>query len=82
MQDSTMLNYLKSVLINMPSDWLNLTTHRLDIYNEKLAKTQFLDQFENLYTNNISELSALNALPTATKLFEGVIAMVSRRRTC
>ncbi|MDN3492689.1 PLP-dependent aminotransferase family protein [Winogradskyella bathintestinalis] len=65
MQDSTMLNYLKSVLINMPSDWLNLTTHRLDIYNEKLAKTQFLDQFENLYTNNISELSALNALPTA-----------------
>ena len=44
-----MLNYIKNTIENMPSDWLNLTTHRLDIYNEKLAKTQFLEQFENLY---------------------------------
>lgn len=49
----------------MPADWLNLTTHRLDIYDEKLAKTQFLEHFENLFNDNNSESSALSALPTA-----------------
>ena len=49
----------------MPSDWLNLTTHRLDIYNEKLAKTQFLEQFENLYKSDNPSKEALNELPTA-----------------
>jgi hypothetical protein len=28
------------------------TTHRFDIYEEKLAKTQFLAQFEALYNAN------------------------------
>ncbi len=65
MQDNKTLNYIKSVLENMPNDWLNLTTHRLDIYVEKLAKTQFLEQFENLYKNNNVDFSALNELPTA-----------------
>lgn len=60
-----MLNYIKNVVENMPNDWLNLTTHRLDIYEEKFAKTQFLEQFENLFNNNNSELSTLNELPTA-----------------
>lgn len=49
----------------MPTDWLNLTTHRLDIYDEKLAKTQFLNQFENLYNTNNFETTALRSLPTA-----------------
>ena len=65
MEDNKMLNYITDVLENMPNDWLSLTTHRLDIYDEKLAKTQFLEQFENLYKNNNSEASALIALPTA-----------------
>lgn len=65
MQDNKMLNYIKEVLINMPSGWINITTHRLDIYEEKLAKTQFLDQFEKLYNDNISDASSLNDLPTA-----------------
>ena len=60
-----MLNYIKEVLNNMPTDWLNLTTHRLDIYNEALAKTQFLEQFENLYNNKNAEVASLNELPTA-----------------
>mgnify|MGYP003667584349 CR=1 FL=1 len=60
-----MINYIKAVVENMPSGWLNLTTHRLDIYNEKLAKSQFLDQFESLYKNNISSSSSLSELPTA-----------------
>ena len=49
----------------MPEDWLKLTTHRLDIYNEKLAKTEFLDQFENLYKKGNSDKTALANLPTA-----------------
>lgn len=58
-------NYIKDILKNMPKDWLNLTTHRLDIYNESLAKTEFLEAFENLYNNDNSDLKALKALPTA-----------------
>lgn len=60
-----LLDYIKDVLVNMPEDWLRLTTHRLDIYDEKAAKTQFLEQFENLFHANISEPASLNALPTA-----------------
>lgn len=60
-----MLGYIKNVLKNMPIDWLNLTTHRLDIYEEKLAKTQFLEQFETLFDSNNSEVSVLSELPTA-----------------
>ncbi|WP_296316946.1 PLP-dependent transferase [Winogradskyella sp. UBA3174] len=65
MKASKMQNYIKAVLNNMPTGWLDLTTHRLDIYNEALAKTQFLDQFETLYKNNTTESTTLNTLPTA-----------------
>lgn len=65
MEDNTIQNYIKEVLNNMPSGWLSTTTHRLDIYDEKRAKTQFLDQFESLFKNNNSESSSLKALPTA-----------------
>lgn len=58
-------NYIKGVLENMPSDWLRLTTHRLDIYEEKLAKTQFLERFDVLFNANNSTTDALNELPTA-----------------
>jgi cystathionine beta-lyase/cystathionine gamma-synthase len=65
MEDKSVLYYIKNVLENMPTSWLNLTTHRLDIYDEKLAKTQFLEQLESLFQANNSESSALNELPTA-----------------
>ena len=65
MEDNIILNYIKKVLENMPKAWFNLTTHRLDIYDEKLAKTQFLEQFEILFNENNFEASALNELPTA-----------------
>ena len=65
MQDNKTLKYIQDVLENMPTDWLNLTTHRLDIFNEKLAKTQFLEQFENLFQNANSKAAALYELPTA-----------------
>ena len=65
MEDNKILNYIKDVLGNMPTDWLSITTHRLDIYDEKLAKTQFLETIERLFNENNSELAALNNLPTA-----------------
>ena len=57
--------YVKAVLENMPADWLKLTTHRLDIYDEKQAKRQFISEFERLYKDNITDTTALSALPTA-----------------
>jgi cystathionine beta-lyase/cystathionine gamma-synthase len=65
MEDRKVLNYIEDVLKNMPTDWLKLTTHRLDIYNESLAKTEFLQQFESLFAKNNSDSSALASLPTA-----------------
>lgn len=65
MKDQKVLDFIGDVLANMPSDWLRLTTHRLDIYNESLAKTEFLDFFEKLYSENNSSAEALQQLPTA-----------------
>ena len=65
MQANKTLNYIKAVLENMPKDWLNLTTHRLDIYNESLAKTEFTDAFITLFNANNASLKALSDLPTA-----------------
>ncbi len=49
----------------MPTDWLHLTTHRLDIYNEEFAKTEFLEQFNALYQAENADRNALSELPTA-----------------
>lgn len=65
MNNSKELKYISEVLENMPADWLRLTTHRLDIYNETLAKTQFLEWFEMLFSANNSDQKALAKLPTA-----------------
>ncbi|MCH2194567.1 PLP-dependent transferase [Kordia sp.] len=65
MEGNTALTHIKNILENMPDSWLRLTTHRLDIYTEKLAKVEFLDQFENLYESNTYDRATLNELPTA-----------------
>ena len=65
MKENNVHNYIGEVLKNMPDGWLNLTTHRLDIYDEQLAKVQFLEHFEHLFNDLNSGTSALNALPTA-----------------
>jgi cystathionine beta-lyase/cystathionine gamma-synthase len=65
MNKNKMLSYVKRVLGNMPADWLNLTTHRLDIYEEKFAKIQFLEQFEALFKEDNYKPTALRELPTA-----------------
>lgn len=62
-------NIIKNILANMPSDWLALTTHRLDIYNEERAKSEFLEKLEVLVkdTSITSEelQDGLRELPTA-----------------
>ena len=65
MQNDKLFNYIKEVLKNRPKGWLATTTHRLDIYDEKLAKTEFLTEFEKLFKDNNADADALNALPTA-----------------
>lgn len=65
MEENNVLNYIKKVVENMPTDWVKLTTHRLDIYEEELAKSQFLDRFELLFEANDASLSSLKNLPTA-----------------
>jgi cystathionine beta-lyase/cystathionine gamma-synthase len=65
MESTKTLYYIKEVLESMPEGWLSTTTHRLDIYDETQAKTQFLEQFEILYTQSNSDAIALGGLPTA-----------------
>lgn len=65
MKDQNLRNFLTTVLANRPADWVELTTHRLDIYEEKLAKTQFLEALEVLYAANTVSPASLLALPTA-----------------
>jgi cystathionine beta-lyase/cystathionine gamma-synthase len=65
MEREQVVSFVKKVVENMPLDWLHLTTHRLDIYNESLAKVEFLDQFESLFNQNNYTSSALAELPTA-----------------
>ena len=35
MKENKRASYIEKVLKNMPNSWLNNTTHRLDIYDEK-----------------------------------------------
>lgn len=65
MKNGKILKYLKNVLDNIPKNWLNDTTHRLNLYDEKLAKVQFLEHFEALINDSNYERSALDNLPTA-----------------
>ncbi|WP_104736362.1 PLP-dependent transferase [Hanstruepera ponticola] len=65
MEHVKMQTFIKAVLKNMPADWLKLTTHRLDIYDEELAKVEFLRQFELLFENTNTHTKSLEQLPTA-----------------
>ena len=65
MGNSKMQDYIKNVLVHMPTDWIKLTTHRLDVYDEQLAKTKFLEKLEVLFNTNNYEASSLSKLPTA-----------------
>lgn len=65
MRDHQTISYIEQVIENMPADWLKLTTHRLDIYDESQAKFQFLERFEAMYEAGDADEAALSELPTA-----------------
>ncbi|MEZ7495202.1 PLP-dependent transferase [Leeuwenhoekiella aequorea] len=65
MDDKKILKAIEDLLDNMPGDWLGLTTHRLDIYNEQLAKSQYLEEFETLLQSGDLNTANLSQLPTA-----------------
>ena len=65
MRDLKMNISIHDVIQNIPNDWVRLTTHRLDIYDENLAKTEFLEQFETLINNADVSMTSLAELPTA-----------------
>ncbi|MEE2800645.1 MAG: cystathionine beta-synthase [Bacteroidota bacterium] len=65
MQKESIFSFIQKVLVNMPEGWVKTTTHRLDIYNEALAKTEFLMQFEQLFEKGDASRKALEELPTA-----------------
>lgn len=65
MNQAQIQQHLQNILTKLPADWLKLTTHRLDVYEEKLAKTQFLEHFESLLKSSPIDADQLNQLPTA-----------------
>lgn len=65
MNNPQILSYITQLLTNMPDDWLKLTTHRLDIYDESKAKSEFLEGFQALAKAGNANKSALSNLPTA-----------------
>lgn len=65
MQKESIFSFIQKVLLNMPEGWVKTTTHRLDIYNEALAKTEFLMQFEQLFEKGDASRKSLEELPTA-----------------
>ncbi len=62
MINSEFKSFLGSIVENLPSDWIRLTTHRLDIYNESLAKVEFIAELEQL--KEVTK-EGLESLPTA-----------------
>ena len=60
MQENKILDYIHDVVQNIPEDRVNLTTHRLDIYDEARAKGEFLEQFESLFRSGISDTTSLS----------------------
>jgi cystathionine beta-lyase/cystathionine gamma-synthase len=58
-------NSVRDLLKNLPQSWVELTTHRLDIYNESKAKSEFLVELKKLLLNGDYTSQKLEKLPTA-----------------
>ena len=84
------ISFLDSVkdLINLlPKSWVELTTHRLDIYNESEAKSEFLVELKKMLLSGNYSANDLDQLPTAydyirlghqlSSLLEWVIAEIN-----
>jgi cystathionine beta-lyase/cystathionine gamma-synthase len=64
-KENNALPYIERMIENMPEDWLKLTTHRLDVYDEGRAKHAFLEELEALFVQDRTDKASLEALPTA-----------------
>lgn len=56
---------VEEILNHLPQSWVELTTHRLDIYDEEQAKSQFLEQLIALQSSGNYSIENLEQLPTA-----------------
>jgi cystathionine beta-lyase/cystathionine gamma-synthase len=56
---------IEKILNHLPRSWVELTTHRLDVYDESQAKSQFLTELQKLVASNGISQDALENLPTA-----------------
>ncbi len=56
---------VRQILNNLPAGWVEMTTHRLDIYDEAQAKSQFLAHLHALTSTPDYDATSLEALPTA-----------------
>lgn len=81
------LNSIRDLLTSIPKSWVELTTHRLDIYNEPQAKSEFLVELKKLIEKGGYSSEELEELPTAydyirlghqlSSLLEWVIAEIN-----
>lgn len=81
------INSIKNLLTKIPQSWVDLTTHRLDIYNETQAKSEFLVELKKLLEKDDYSSTELEQLPTAydyirlghqlSSLLEWVIAEIN-----
>jgi len=65
MSEKEIFDFLNQVLEKRPSEWIEKTTHRLDLYNEPLAKVEFLDCIEKIFKDKNCSMDSLRKLPTA-----------------
>jgi len=59
------IDSVNNLLKKIPQSWVDLTTHRLDIYNEPQAKSEFLVELKKLLDNGEYSSEQLEQLPTA-----------------
>lgn len=56
---------VRAILENVPTSWVELTTHRLDVYDEAQAKSQFLERLHALQASPNYDVAKFAELPTA-----------------
>jgi hypothetical protein len=61
------------ILENLPNSWVELTTHRLDIYDEARAKSQFLEQLTALEVSGGYDLTKTSKI---AQLFKPLLKTV------
>ena len=64
-QKESLKSIVQRLIAEMPTDWLRLTTHRLDVYDESQAKVEFTEKMAELVTAGEFSKKELSELPTA-----------------